>query len=124
MENNPRTVFERLFGGDATTDQRARVARLESDKSLLDSVTERVADIERTWGRPTSAKLDAYLDAVRDVERVSENRAAERDRTAPGGTAPWCAGAIRGPRQADVRHAGARVSYRLTRVITFMRAVN
>ena len=68
-ENNPRAVFERLFGGDDTTDRAARLARLDSDKSLLDSVTERVADIERVLGPGDRHKLTEYLDAVRDVER-------------------------------------------------------
>jgi hypothetical protein len=69
MENNPRVVFERLFGGDDTTDQAARRARLDADRSLLDSVTERVADIERVLGPSDQTKLVEYLDAVRDVER-------------------------------------------------------
>jgi hypothetical protein len=68
MENNPRVVFERLFGGDESTDQAARQARLEADRSLLDSVTERVADIERVLGPADTTKLEEYLDAVRDVE--------------------------------------------------------
>ena len=69
MENNPRVVFERLFGGDDTTDQAARRARLDADRSLLDSVTARVADIERVLGPSDQTKLVEYLDAVRDVER-------------------------------------------------------
>ena len=69
MENNPRVVFERLFGGDATTEPAARLARRETDRSLLDSVTARVADIERVLGPSDKGKLTEYLDAVRDVER-------------------------------------------------------
>lgn len=69
MENNPRIVFERLFGSDGSTDQATRQARLESDRSLLDSVTERVSEIERVLGVGDNAKLEEYLDAVRDVER-------------------------------------------------------
>jgi hypothetical protein len=69
MENNPRVVFERLFGGDDTTDQAARRARLDRNRSLLDSVTKRVADIERVLGPADQTKLTEYLDAVRDVER-------------------------------------------------------
>jgi hypothetical protein len=69
VENNPRAVFERMFGGDNTTDRAARMVRLESDKSLLDSVTERVADIERVLNPSDRHKLTEYLDAIRDVER-------------------------------------------------------
>ena len=39
-ENNPRTVFERLFGDSGSTDPRARQARIRQDRSLLDSVRE------------------------------------------------------------------------------------
>ena len=43
MENDPRAVFERLFGGSDSTDAAARLARLQKDKSILDSVRERVS---------------------------------------------------------------------------------
>ena len=69
VENNPRAVFERLFGGDDTTDRAARMVRLASDKSLLDSVTARVGDIQRTLNPADRHKLTEYLDAVRDIER-------------------------------------------------------
>jgi hypothetical protein len=69
VENNPRAVFERMFGGDDTTDRAARAVRLGSDKSLLDSVADRVADIERVLNPSDRNKLSEYLDAVRDVER-------------------------------------------------------
>ena len=38
-ENDPRVVFERLFGASDSTDPRVRMARLQQDKSILDSVT-------------------------------------------------------------------------------------
>ena len=38
-ENNPRVLFERMFGSSDSTDPRVRAARLSQDKSLLDSVT-------------------------------------------------------------------------------------
>jgi hypothetical protein len=39
MENDPRVVFERLFGDVGSTDAAARAARNKKDRSLLDSVT-------------------------------------------------------------------------------------
>ena len=39
MENEPRAVFERLFGGSDSTDLAARTARIAKEKSILDSVT-------------------------------------------------------------------------------------
>jgi hypothetical protein len=34
-ENNPRVVFERLFGSSDSTDPRVRVSRLQQDRSIL-----------------------------------------------------------------------------------------
>lgn len=69
MENNPRLVFERLFGDTGSTNPAVRRARLLKDASLLDSVTERVADLQRGLGPQDRAKIDQYLEAVRSIER-------------------------------------------------------
>jgi hypothetical protein len=69
MENNPRAVFERLFGDSGTTDPAARMARLKQQRSILDSVTQAAADLGRGLGNDDRGKLNEYLDAVRDVER-------------------------------------------------------
>jgi hypothetical protein len=34
-ENNPRVLFERMFGASDSTDVRVRSARLQEDRSLL-----------------------------------------------------------------------------------------
>ena len=47
MENDPRVVFERMFGGSDSTDRRARRAQIAADKSILDSVTERIGQVQR-----------------------------------------------------------------------------
>src|SRR5262249_37108158 len=49
-ESNPRAVFERLFGDTASTDQPTRRASIEKGSSLLDSVMEKVADLQRQIG--------------------------------------------------------------------------
>jgi hypothetical protein len=69
MENDPRVVFERMFGGSGSTDRRARLAQIEADKSILDSVLERVSEFNRRLGASDRAKVDEYLEAVRDIER-------------------------------------------------------
>lgn len=69
MEHNPRAVFERLFGESDSTDGQARRVRLAARKSVLDSVTESLADLERVLGGADRAKLSQYLEAVRDLER-------------------------------------------------------
>jgi hypothetical protein len=66
-ENNPRIVFERLFGNGGTTAQRVALAR--ENRSILDSVTQDFARLQRTLGPADRAEVDSYLEAVREVER-------------------------------------------------------
>jgi len=68
-ENNPRVVFERLFGSSDSTDPRVRAARLRQDRSILDSVTARVKQLQQTLGRADTTKMNDYLESLRDVER-------------------------------------------------------
>ncbi len=69
MEWNPRAVFETLFGDSGTTGRAAREARLHQRKSLLDSVSDKLADLNRELGPTDRVKLEEYAEAVRDVER-------------------------------------------------------
>ena len=69
MENDPRVVFERLFGDSGTTDARVRAARLRADRSILDSVTDKTTTCSSGSARGDRVKLSDYLDAIRDVER-------------------------------------------------------
>jgi len=83
MENNPRAIFERLFGDTGSTDPLVRQARLEKDASLLDSVTQRAQEMARQLGSTDKAKLDQYLEAVRDVERRIQMAETQSDRELP-----------------------------------------
>src|SRR3989442_599915 len=69
MEWNPRAVFEKLFGDSGSTDRKAREARLRQHKSILDSVQDKLASLERELGPGDRSKVDEYTDAIRDVER-------------------------------------------------------
>jgi hypothetical protein len=69
VEVNPRAVFERLFGTTDSTDAHGRLARLQTERSILDSVGEDLARLQRRVGAPDRLKLIDYLDAVRDIER-------------------------------------------------------
>src|ERR1700683_1414778 len=69
MDWNPRTVFEKLFGDSGSTDRTARERRLQQHKSILDSVTGKLADLKKELGPQDQGKVDEYTDAVRDVER-------------------------------------------------------
>ena len=83
MENNPRVVFERLFGDSGSTDPAVRLARLKEDRSILDSVTEKVADLQQGIGPEDRHKIGQYLDAVRDVERRIQKAEEQSARELP-----------------------------------------
>ena len=83
MENNPRAVFERLFGAADSTDTRARLARLRQDRSILDFVTDEANGLSRSLGASDQLKLGQYLDAVRDVERRIQRAEEQSDREMP-----------------------------------------
>ena len=72
MENNPRAVFERLFGESDSNDPAERLRRMRKDRSILDSVAEDVARLMGGVGTGDRAKLAEYLDGIRDVERRIE----------------------------------------------------
>jgi hypothetical protein len=88
METNPRVVFERLFGEPGTAEQRR--ARLAKQRSILDSVAEDAKDLERTLGARDRARLQDYLENVREIERriqrTESRSAAEATPEAPIGT--------------------------------------
>jgi len=69
MQNDPRAVFERLFGDSGSTDPAVRAARIRQRRSVLDSVVEEVADLQGELGHGDRTKLAEYLEAIRDVER-------------------------------------------------------
>ena len=69
MENQPRVVFERLFGDSESTDRTARLARMKERRSILDFLTHDVARLLRDLGSSDRTKVNQYIDAVRDVER-------------------------------------------------------
>ncbi len=83
MENNPRAVFERLFGATDSTDVGARLARLRQDRSILDFVTDEAHGLKRALGAGDQLKLTQYLDAVRDVERRIQRAEEQSDREMP-----------------------------------------
>jgi len=67
MEINPRNVFERMFGGGATREE--RFVRMRTDRSILDMVRQDLSDLERGLGPADRTRLGEYVDHVREVER-------------------------------------------------------
>ena len=109
-ENNPRIIFERLFGGSGTTDPAVRLAYMKTDRSLLDSVLEKVAGFKRELGRSDTTKLNEYLEAVRDVERRIQLAEEQSDRELPlVDQPPGIPDRVRRSCQAAVRPPGVGV---------------
>jgi hypothetical protein len=67
MVRDPRVAFDQLFGAGGTPEQRA--ARRRTDSSILDFITDRVAQLRRQLGPADVARLDRYLDNIRELER-------------------------------------------------------
>jgi hypothetical protein len=67
MEIHPRVVFDRLFGDGGSAARRLADAR--QSRSILDSVQEEAARLQRALGAGDRLKVDEYLDSVREVER-------------------------------------------------------
>jgi hypothetical protein len=74
-EAHPRMVFETLFGEGGTAAQRK--AALRQRASLLDSVTDEIARLQKTLGPKDRNKVDEYLQSIREVERRIEQ--AQKD---------------------------------------------
>ena len=122
MENQPRAVFERLFGDSDDTSQAARLARIQEDRSILDSLVPEVAHLQKSLAPHDRSKVDQYLAAIRDIERRIQLAEAQSDQELPAMGRP--AGGI-----PDTFAEHAKVMFDLlvlayqtdmTRVLTFM----
>ena len=82
-ENNPRVLFERMFGSSDSTDPRVRAARLNQDRSLLDSVNDRVNQLQRQLGAADNRKVNDYLASLRDVERRIQKAEEQSSKALP-----------------------------------------
>ena len=69
MENNPRKVFERLFGDVGSTDPKEQRAIIRRNNSILDSLGEATSDLLQVLGPKDRTKISEYLDSIRDIER-------------------------------------------------------
>jgi len=67
MENNPQVIFEKLFGDG--TNEAERKARRQQSRSLLDSVMDQVAALNKELPAGDRGRLSDYLGDVREIER-------------------------------------------------------
>jgi hypothetical protein len=121
MEHNPRAVFERLFGDTGSTERAAREARLQQNKSILDSVSEKLASLRRELGPQDQNKVEEYTESVRDVERRIQKAEQQRDVELPAIDQPQGVPPVFEDHLAVMLEL-QRLAFQsdLTRVITFM----
>lgn len=82
-ENDPRAVFERMFGTATSTDAKARMSRIERDRSILDFVMGELRQLEGRLGPSDRVSLDEYVESVRDVERRIQKATEQNTRELP-----------------------------------------
>ncbi len=83
VEDNPRRLFERLFGDGESTDPAERLARLREQRTILDFVREDLSRLRSGLGAGDKRKLEEYVEAIRDLERRIEKAEAQSGRTLP-----------------------------------------
>jgi len=67
MENSPQVIFERLFGDGSNSAQ--RLSRKKEDRSILDSITDKVARLQGKLDPGDHTRVSEYLDDIREIER-------------------------------------------------------
>ena len=77
MQNNPRVVFERLFGDGSS--EEVRRARRRAQGSILDAIVQQAARLMQTIGAGDRARLHDYLDGTRELERRIQKMEQQSD---------------------------------------------
>ena len=88
-ERDPRAVFQRLFGDGGSVE--ARLAQMQTDRSILDSVTDSINQLQRKLGPSDRVVMEQYLNAVREIERRIQ-RTVQNNASGPLPTAQQPAG--------------------------------
>jgi hypothetical protein len=70
-EDNPRHIFNRLFG-EETGGVAVQRVRLSKRRSVLDAVLDEARSLRTALGANDKTKLDEYLNSVREVEQRTE----------------------------------------------------
>ena len=123
MEINPRKVFERMFGQGGSVE--ARMRRQHEDRSILDAVGEQATGLKASLDAHDRAKLDLFLESIREIERRLERAEASLS-TSPDLVIPEAPAGI--PfvyeEHVEMMYGLLKLAYKadITRVFTFMMA--
>jgi len=89
MIRDPRLAFDQLFGAGGTSEERA--TRRRQRRSVLDFITDEVADLQRQLDPTDRQRMDRYLDDIREIERriqrVEVRNLSSETRELPGSPA-------------------------------------
>jgi hypothetical protein len=78
-EQSAASVFRQMFVQGTPKEVEAKIAELETGRSILDAVADQVRDLERNVGPRDRDRLDQYFTSVRDLEnRLQESKGWER----------------------------------------------
>lgn len=81
--SNYRAVFERLFPPADKKQLKAADARIQLDRSVLDTAVGDVRSLRVRLGKVDQQRLDQYLDSIRDIEKQLVDRRAILERGRP-----------------------------------------
>ena len=121
MESSPRAIFEKLFGDTGSTERGARELRLQQQKSILDSVLEKLNSLSREIGPQDQIKVEEYTESVRDVERRIQIAESQIDVELPYYEAPQGAPPLFSDHMTlmfDLQYLALQAD--LSRVVSFM----
>lgn len=78
-EQSAAAVFRQMFVQGNQKEVEAKLAELDTGRSILDTVSGQIRDLERTVGPADRARLDQYFTSVRELEnRLQASRGWER----------------------------------------------
>lgn len=67
-EQSAASVFRQMFIQGSATEVEAKIAELDTGRSILDAVADQVKDLQDKVGTGDRARLDQYFTSVRDLE--------------------------------------------------------
>src|SRR5207245_3394430 len=77
-EQSAAGIFRQMFIQGSPKEVEARIAELDTGRSILDAVADQVRDIERGVGVSDRVCLDQYFTSVRELEnRLQESKGWE-----------------------------------------------
>ena len=78
-EQSAASVFRQMFVQGSPKEVEAKIAELDTGRSILDTVSDQVRDLESSVGAADRARLDQYFTSVRELEgRLQASKGWER----------------------------------------------